>query len=143
MTTDDTPRMPPSELGEALDRIRDAMPSLGEEAQWLCLAMEVIRTFLGPDWLTTHIIGDNPPPFLRDWRLATGDPEAFIALQRIVSLGSALYCLQDVPGFDDELREVWSNQIRGAWYELWVASRLQRRGLPMTFRPRSGVKGQD
>ena len=57
MTADDTPRMPPSELGEALDRIRDAMPSLEEDAQRVCLAMEVILTFLGPDWLATHITG--------------------------------------------------------------------------------------
>ena len=136
--------MPPSELGEALDRIRAAMPSLEEEeAQRLGLAMEVTLTFLRSDWLATHMIGDGPPPFLRDWRLTTGDPEAFVALQRIVSLGSVLYCLHDVPGFDDELREVWSNQIRGAWYELWVANRFMRHGLPMSFRPRSGVKGQD
>ena len=36
-----------------------------------------------------------------------------------------------------------SRHIGGAWYELWAANRLQRHGLPMAFRPRSGVKGQD
>lgn len=33
MTTDHTPRLTPSELSEALDRIRDSMLSLEEEAQ--------------------------------------------------------------------------------------------------------------
>lgn len=138
MTTDDAPRMTPSDLEEALDRIRAAMPSLEEGAQRVCLAMEVIDTFLGADWLATHSTGEDPPPFLRDWRLATGDPEAFIALQRIVSLGSALYCLQDVPGFDHELRRVPSNQVRLVRALGRQPSSTAR--LAHDLQPRSGVE---
>jgi hypothetical protein len=95
------------------------------------LALEVIRRFLGADWIEEHITTSKG--FLRADK-STAAIET-LRMRRIV-LGEMLYNLQDTKGFHNCLTELRAGQVESAYASMEIARMLGTRAIDreMTFR---------
>jgi hypothetical protein len=106
------------------------------------LALEVIRRFLGVDWIAEHITAGKG--FLRNDR-STAVIET-LRMRRIV-LSEMLYNFQDTKGFHNCLAELRAGQVESAYASMEIgrmlATRAIDRAMTFEFVTPTGVKRQD
>lgn len=122
---------------ECLERFPDADRVFQDYA----VSFETIAHFLGRHWVFKNMNPKEGNPFFLFQ--ASDSVEAYLRQHRVISLGNRLFELQNVPGFEEAVREIRCRDLAGATAELWAVSKLRARGNPVAFNKRTGHKGQD
>ena len=120
--------------------VREALPNESWANHVYTLAVRVLNSTFGNDWVHHHILAsDHQSPFFRNLEAATGDEALHRA--RVVDLAETIINLQKVPGLIDVLREMKLGHIEDRFAELEVGKMLVLAGSQVNFVTPGGPRG--
>ncbi|WP_150777203.1 hypothetical protein [Pandoraea sputorum] len=139
MTTPPLPSMV-EQFREYAREVREMMPNESWANHVYTLAVRVLNSQFGNDWLERHIFAsDNQSPFFRNVDAAAGDEALHRA--RVVDLAETIINLRKVPGLIDVLHEMKLGHIEDRFAELEVAKMLVMAGSRVNFVTPGGPRG--
>jgi hypothetical protein len=125
-------------------------PRRDEGAVRYFMATVLLRHFFGTNWCDECVKPGQVavPRVSRAGRLFlrtddVGSRDGYRHQERIEHLAELLYNLQDVQGIAGRRASVQEGHIESTYAELEFAGHFIRRGVPVRFLERSGVKGND